>query len=154
MRKLQTLLAIAALSATMAFAQFRPMHGQDNGTTDPATMIANRVAFLKALLTLTDAQATQASTILTNELAAETPIRTNLTTLETSLQAAVKSNSTAQIDSLSAQIGTAHGQLTAIDAKADAAFYALLTADQKTKYDALGGHDGPGGGPGGGRGGR
>ena len=67
-------------------------------------------------------------------------------TARASLKDASKSNSTANIDSLSTQIGTLTGQLTAIQSKADAAFYALLTADQKTRYDAVGSGRGPGGG--------
>ena len=35
------------------------------------------------------------------------------------------------LDTLSAAIGTLHGQLTAIHAKAQSKFYALLTAEQK-----------------------
>lgn len=149
MKKMTMLAAVATLATGMMFAQGRGGHGgpgPNNGTTtDPATLIANKVAFLKSLLTLSDAQAASATTIFTNELAAETTARASLDTAETSLQAAIKSNSTAQIDSLAAQIGTIQGQLTAIDAKADAAFYALLTADQKTKYDTLNqGHGGGG----------
>lgn len=151
MKKMMMLAAVATLATGMMFAQGRGGHGgpgPNNGTTttDPATLIANKVAFLKSLLTLSDAQAASATTIFTNELAAETTARASLDTAETSLQAAIKSNSTTQIDTLAAQIGTIHGQLTAIDAKADAAFYALLTADQKTKYDTL--NQGHAGGPG------
>ena len=39
------------------------------------------------------------------------------------------------------------GQMAALNAKASAKFYVLLTAEQKTKYDALGNRGG-GGGPG------
>jgi len=35
-------------------------------------------------------------------------------------------------------IGTLEGQIVGIQAGADAAFYALLTTDQKTKLDSLG----------------
>ena len=53
------LATVAALSVAMSF-------GHDDGgqgSTDPATRIANRVAYLNALLALTDAQETQAATI-------------------------------------------------------------------------------------------
>lgn len=143
---------VAVMSITAAVAQIRLMDHSGNGPSqnnDPATMIANRVAFLKALLTLTDAQVTQATKIYTDQLAAETTLRASLDTARTSLTAAVKSNSTATIASLSSEIGTLNGKMTLADATADAAFYALLTADQKTKFDALNGQDGGGRGPGG-----
>ena len=65
-------------------------------------------------------------------------------TANQSLVDAVKKNDTAAIDQVSANIGTLQGQLTAIQSKADAAFYAILTPDQQSKY-----HIGPMGGPGG-----
>ena len=47
------------------------------------------------------------------------------------------------------QIGTLSGLALAAQSKADAAFYALLTAEQRTRYEAVG-NRGPGGrGPGG-----
>jgi len=63
----------------------------------------------------------------------------------------VKSNATSTIDSLAAQIGTATGQIVDIQNKADAAFYAILTAAQQTTLNSTGGFaPGPGGpGPGG-----
>lgn len=131
---------VAVLSTAAAFAQRTP--------PDPATMIERKVSFLKALLSLTDAQVSQETTIATNALAAETPLKSSLSTARTSLRDAVKANNTATIDSLSTQIGTLTGQISAIESKAEAAFYALLTADQKTKYDALGGGHGPGDGHG------
>jgi len=115
---------------------------------DPATMVANKVARLTALLTLTTAQASQATTIFTNAQTAITPIQTNLTTYRTALQAAVKSNSTAIIDQQSTLIGTATGQITAIQNKADAAFYALLTTAQQTTLNSSRGGIGGGGGRG------
>jgi len=116
---------------------------------DPATMVANKVARLTTLLTLTTAQASQATTIFTNAQTAITPIQTNLTTYRTALQAAVKSNSTAIIDQQSTLIGTATGQITAIQNKADAAFYALLTTAQQATLNSSRGGIGGGRGPGG-----
>ena len=124
---------------------------------DAATVVQRQVAFLTTLLTLTTGQVTQATTIFTAAINAITPLQTNIGTARTSLAAAIKSNATATIDQLSINIGTLTGQITAIDSKADAAFYALLTADQKAKLDQLGadGFDGHGLGgirvPGGGR---
>ena len=62
------------------------------------------------------------------------------------LNAAVKKNAAdAEIDQLAAAVGVINGRLAAIHAKASAKFYALLTAEQKTKYDQMGDRGGPGG---------
>lgn len=131
--------------AMMAQPQFTP--------PDPATMIQHRVARLTQMLSLTSAQAAQATTIFTNAETAVTPIQTNIKTYRTSLETAVKGNQLATVDQLAAQIGTAEGQLLSIESKANAAFYAILTTEQQTKLssmpDFLGGGRGPGGrGPG------
>ncbi len=109
------------------------------------------VARLTTLLTLTTAQQAQATTIFTNEQNAIAPIQTEVQTAHTSLATAIKSNQTATIDTLTAQLGTYNGQILDIQSKAQAAFYAILTTDQQTKYDTLHGAGGPGGpgGPGG-----
>ena len=146
--KLASLTATIALSAATLFAQ--------RGTPpDPATMIQHRVDRLTEELTLTTAQQAQATTIFTSASTAETSLRTSLQTAMQSLTASIKANTTANIDQLSAQIGTIQGQLLAADSKAQAAFYAILTADQKAIVDkhagSLRGFGGPGGpgGPGG-----
>jgi Spy/CpxP family protein refolding chaperone len=139
-----TLLAAAAISCAQT----------STGATapTPATRAQMRVNRLASQLNLTDAQKTSALSIFTTAYTNSETAQTNLETARTSLTTAIKANNTAQIDQLSTQIGTLSGQLTAINAKAEAAFYALLTADQKTLYDAHpSGGRGPGmGGPGGG----
>lgn len=154
-RRVAQLLILATVSVFSLAAQRGPGRFDNNGggpAADPAAAIARRVEYLTALLTLTTNQASQATTIFTYSTAAITPLQTTLSTARESLQAAIKANNTATIDQLASQIGTASGQITAAQSKADAAFYALLTADQKTRYDAVGGgHGGRGGfgGPGG-----
>jgi hypothetical protein len=113
-------------------------------------MVAHQVARLTKLLTLTTTQASEATTIFTNALTATTPLRTTLSTDRASLQAAIKSNATGTIDTLAASIGTVNGQILAIQSKADAAFYAILTSAQQAILDASGGFRGGfGRGPGG-----
>jgi hypothetical protein len=131
----QTLSALLLLAAS-AFAQ-GPF-----GPPDPATQVAR----LTTLLTLTSAQQAQATTIFTNEQSAVAPIQTEIQTAHTSLTAAVKANQTATIDTLAAQLGGYNGQITAIQSKAQASFYAILTATQQTQYDSLRGPGGAGGG--------
>jgi len=117
-------------------------------------MVEMRVNMLAQRLTLTDAQKAQATTIFTQAANQTQSIHDSLRTIMNTVQTAVKSNDTATIDQQSVTYGTLSGQLMGIERKADAAFYAILTADQKTKFDARGpgGMMGPGGGFGGPRG--
>ena len=115
---------------------------------DPATIVQNQVARLTSLLSLTTAQQSQATTIFTNALSAIRPLQTTQRTDYTSLQDAVKSNATSTIDQLASVIGTLTGQIIAIQNKADAAFYAILTADQQAKLNQTHFPGGPGFGPG------
>ncbi len=103
-----------------------------------ATIVAHEVTFLTTFLTLTTGQATQATTIFTTALTSVNTLETQITTAQTALAAAVKTNTTATINTQAAAIGTLQGQIVALNANADAAFYALLTTDQKTKLDTLG----------------
>jgi Spy/CpxP family protein refolding chaperone len=149
MKKLIEVTAAAVLLTGLVMAQ-RPFGVMTSSTPpDPATVVANQVSRLTSRLTLTTAQAAQATTIFTNALTAITPLQTALSGYRTSLQAAVKSNATATIDQLAASIGTTTGQITSIQNKADAAFYVILTADQQTILNASGGFGGGRGGPGG-----
>jgi Spy/CpxP family protein refolding chaperone len=136
------------LAAAAAVAQ-RPFGVMTSSTPpDPATMVANQVTRLTTLLSLTSSQAGQATTIFTNAATAITPLQTSLNADWTSMQAAVQSDSTTTIDSLSASIGILTGQITDTQNKADAAFYAILTSAQQTTLNSSGGMGGPGHGPG------
>ena len=136
--------SVAALTTVALLAQGpRPENGDHGGGAgnnppDVATIVARQVKFLTTLLTLTTAQATQATTIFTAALNSITPLETQITTAETALSTAIKANTTAAITTQSAAIGTAHGQIVGIKASADAAFYLLLTTDQKTKLTNFG----------------
>jgi Spy/CpxP family protein refolding chaperone len=148
MNSVSKISALGVLLSATLLAQGPRANG--GAPPDPATMVANRVARLTTLLSLTTAQASQATTIFTNAVTATAALQTTLATDRDSLKTAVKSNLTSTIDQLAASIGTLQGQSLGIQSKADAAFYAILTADQKTKFDQLGDHGGPGfGGPGG-----
>jgi len=138
-----------ALAVTMLSAQGFPPHGNGGQPPDPATMVEMRVNMLATRLSLTDAQKAQATTIYTQSNSSATTLRTNARTIQQSLSDAVRKNDVNSIDSLSANLGTLEGQIMAIDRKADAAFYAILTPDQQTKYSQR-----PAGGPGGGMMGR
>ena len=119
---------------------------------DPTTAAQNRVARLTTLLDLTTAQAAQATTIFTNSLTAISPLQATLKTDRQTLETAISVNALSVIDQISANMGTVTGQITAIQSKAEAALYAILTPAQQAKVAQLGGLGGPGGF--GGRGGR
>jgi Spy/CpxP family protein refolding chaperone len=136
-------LSKAAIAATLFIVA---LQAQPPGPPDPATMVQHRVARLTTLLNLNSSQVTQATTIFTNAQTGITPLMTTLDGYRTSMQTAVKSNTTATIDQLAMSIGAIDGQITAIQSKAHAAFYAILTPDQQTTLNSTpGGFGGPGG---------
>lgn len=124
---------------------------QQSGTppTPPtlAQRVAQQVARLTTLLNLTTAQQTQATTIFTAEQNSLTTVRSSIQAVHTALQTAIENNDTAGITAQANQIGTLTTQEVEAQATAQAAFYAILTTDQQTKYKQLI-SDGPGG-PGG-----
>lgn len=138
--------AFALLSAGLVGAQ------GPGSPPSAADRVANQVAHLTSLLSLTSAQQAQATTIFTDQQTATASVITAMKTARTALETAVESNDAATITAQATQIGSLTTQEVESRAKADAAFYAILTADQQTKYKQVG-HGGPGGGgPGGPRG--
>jgi Spy/CpxP family protein refolding chaperone len=140
----------AAVTAALAFGQGLGMGPPGGDPPDPQTRIEMRVSFLTSHLSLTDEQKTQATSIFTEAYNASPDERARIQTARQSLADAVKRNDSVAIDQLAGEIGTLSGQLLAVQSKADAAFYAILTPDQQAKYDAMP-HFGPGrgfGGPG------
>lgn len=133
-------------------------HAQTATPTPPTTaqMVSNQVSRLTKLLDLTSTQQASATTIFTTEQTAMTALRTSMQTAQTALQTAITSNDAATIATDAAQIGTLTGEQVLAQATASAAFYAILTADQQSKFETLGplgggpgGFGGPNGGPGG-----
>ncbi|HTK95067.1 MAG TPA: Spy/CpxP family protein refolding chaperone [Terriglobales bacterium] len=142
MKKLLVFVAVCALVAP-AMAQTAP------APPTPQEMAQHQVDRLTHFLSLTSAQQAQALTIFTNAATAGATLHDSLKTAHDALTAAIEANNTTGIDQATAAIGNLMGQESNIRAKADAAFYQVLTADQKTQYAKLLGH-GPGGfgGPG------
>ncbi|MBV6430979.1 MAG: hypothetical protein IANPNBLG_01101 [Bryobacteraceae bacterium] len=136
MTKLTRSLITAAFSATLMLAQGPGGQGPGDHPPDPQRMTERRVNFLTRSLNLTDAQKSQATTIFTNAATAAQSVHTNMQTARQSLRDAVKKNDAAAIDQASQTIGNLTGQLTSIESKANAAFYAILTPDQQTKFDS------------------
>ncbi len=139
-------LAVALCSLTAA-AQGQWMRGMRGTPPDPQAMVRMRVELLAGRLSLTDAQKSTATTIFTAAQAASQNIQTALQEARKTLLGAIRNNDITGIETQAATIGALTGQVTAIDGKAQAAFYAILTADQQAKYDSMppGGPGGPGG---------
>lgn len=137
--------AVAALSAALAFAQGQRGGRPDGPPPDPATRVQMRVNMLAQQLGLTDDQKAKATTIFTDAMTAEQTVQTSMHTARTALSDAVKANNSNAIDQAATTIGTLTGQMTSIQGKADAAFYAILTPDQQSKFETT---RGPGMGPG------
>jgi Spy/CpxP family protein refolding chaperone len=131
MRKTAQLLTLALLLSAAVLAQGRGGHG-------PGGPRGNRIDFLATVLSLTDAQKTQATAIFDAAETASTSLRETQALQRTALNDAAKSNAAdASIDQLAATLGATSGQLAAIQTKAFAKFYALLTTEQRTKLDEL-----------------
>lgn len=129
-----SLALVAALGLLpIALAQTPPTHTPPS----PATIAQHEVQKYTTLLTLTSAQVEQATTIFTAEATARENARTNERTAHQALEAAIKANDTATIQSTSTSLGQMNGEAMASHASAQAQFYAILTADQKTKLDQL-----------------
>jgi Spy/CpxP family protein refolding chaperone len=136
---------LATLVASIVFSQ--------TATTPPsppttAEMVANMVAHFTTLLDLTSSQQALAATIFTTQQTGLEALQTPMQTAQTALQIAVTSNS--GLSAAATQIGSLTAQQVLVQATGDAAFYAILTAVQQTKYTEMNkpGQGGPGQGPG------
>ena len=143
MKRTAQLLTFALLfSATVALAQGPRGHG-------PGGPRGNRIDFLATVLSLTDAQKTQATAIFEAAETASSALRETQVQQHQALNDAAKSNAAdATIDQLAQTLGSTSGQLAALRTKAFAKFYALLTTEQRTKLDELHTHGRGMGGPG------
>jgi Spy/CpxP family protein refolding chaperone len=97
----------------------------------------NHVAFMTEKLGLTVPQQSQATAIFANQRATESTLRASMKTARQSLNDAVRSNNTVSIEQLSTAIGNLTAQLTLAQSKARAAFYQILTPEQRSQLDQL-----------------
>jgi Spy/CpxP family protein refolding chaperone len=128
-----------AMASTLVIAQTPPQ------PPSPATMAVHRVDFMTTVLNLTSAQQQQATTIFTTAATAASGVLGSLKSARQNLKTAITGNDSAGIDQASTTIGSLTAQLTSIQAKANAAFYQILTADQQSKLTKLESQQGPGG---------
>jgi Spy/CpxP family protein refolding chaperone len=148
MKKAAIVLLLATIfSAPTIFAQGPDGPGGGNG-------VQRRVAFLTDRLSLTSAQQSQVTALLSAGDPNGTTSRSSMKAAHDSLNTAVQSNDSAAMEQAATAIGNLTAQNTLARAKTDAAIYKLLTPDQRTKYAQM--QADMGAGPGGrrGRGGR
>ncbi len=140
MTQFTKLFAAAAISVVSVFAQ----GPSGRMAPDPARMVEMRVNMLSNRLSLTDTQKVQVTAIYTQAQTSAQSVRSSLQPIGAAMSEAVKKNDTASIDQLSATLGTLTAQLSAIERKADAGVYAILTAEQQAKFDMRGARHGHG----------
>ena len=113
------------MAASMAIAQTTP------AAPAPARRHARRE--MMQALALTPAQKQQAKSIFQNTRQQVQPLAQQLQQDRQSLKAAIQSNDSAQIQQLSAAMGTLRGQMLGLRSAGRAQFFAMLTPDQKAK---------------------
>lgn len=126
MKSIVKFITFGVLCAGLAVAQ--------RTAPDPASMVKRHVDHLTQTLGLTTAQQGQATALFTNADTANQSVTTSLREARASLAAAIKTNDTGAITTLSNQIGTLTAQSMANTARSEAAFYATLTPEQQAKY--------------------
>jgi len=132
------LVLLATVMASLA------LWAQTPSGQDPATHIQHHIKFLTNQLGLTAAQQESATTIFTNAETSGKSIHNSLRDAHQSLQTAIQNNDTAAITTISNTIGNLTAQMVANQAKAEAAFYQVLTPEQQAKMKQF--HErGPGG---------
>jgi Spy/CpxP family protein refolding chaperone len=103
----------------------------------PAMIAQHQVQRYTTLLSLNANQVEQATTIFTTEATTAQNSRTTEHAAHQAMETAIKGNDTAAIQSTSATLGQISAERENAHALARAQFYAILTADQKTKYSQL-----------------
>jgi Spy/CpxP family protein refolding chaperone len=136
------LTAFISLTVLLPFAFAQKSHTPPTS----AQQVANKVARLTTLLTLSPAQQASATTIFTTEQSALSSVATGLKTARTALKTAVLANDTAGISAQATAIGGLTTQEVQAQSTANADFYALLNPTQQAQYTKLGGLGGGFGG--------
>jgi len=148
-KPLVNLMSIAAIAAALSVA---PAVAQ-NGPPDPAQMVDMRVERMNENLKLNKDQQKKIKSLYMDAQKANMEVMGGMREANQAIAAAVKNNDTSAMSQAANTIGTLTAQVTVNNAKAEAAVWAVLTADQQAKYQPMvGGMGGMGmrGGMGGG----
>lgn len=103
----------------------------------PAQIAQNTVQQYAIVLALTSAQQEQALTFYTADATTEATLRTQVTTAQEALVAAVKADNATLIAEAASTLGSLEAQKLLAQATANAQLYAILTTEQQTKFAAL-----------------
>jgi Spy/CpxP family protein refolding chaperone len=123
--------AVAAMIAIPTSAQTLPQ------PPSAGVIARHQVKTLTALLNLTSAEQEQAKAIYVQAAQDEQTLHEGEREARETLRAAVRNHDLAAIDQVSATLGQSMAQRTSIRAKADAAFYQILTVEQQNKLSEL-----------------
>jgi len=146
-----TLLKVTVFLALTSIA----VMAQHGNPPDPAKMAQHRIDFLTKQLSLTPQQQQQTTTIFGEIANNAKATHDQMRTAHDNLKAAIQKNDAAGIEQAANTIGTLTTQMTVAHAKAQAAFYQILTPDQQAKMNDMESrhhgigwrHGGPGGPP-------
>lgn len=135
----KTIITLALACVLAAPALFAQTSGTTSasGSTRAANMVQHRVNYLTTVLSLTSAQQTQVTNILTSAATNQSTVHATMKTARTNLQNAINSNDTAAIEQASNSIGTLVAQQVLTRARTEAAIYQALTPEQQTKMSQL-----------------
>jgi Spy/CpxP family protein refolding chaperone len=129
--------AVTALAAGMALAQAPAAGMQPGPQKTPFRHPVMGHEQMTQALNLTVAQKEQTKTIFGEAKQKAEAIRQEMRQNREALYAAVKANNTAQIQQLSSRLGELQGKVMAIRSEANAKFYAILTPEQRTKWEEM-----------------
>ena len=133
-----TLLLACVFAAPAVFAQETDAASTTtNASSRAASKVQHRVAYLTTVLSLSSAQQTQVTNILTNGQANRSTAHTSMKTAHTNLQNAIRSNDAAAMEQAANSLGTLVAQEALAHAKTEAAIYQVLTPEQQTKMAQL-----------------
>ncbi len=146
-----TLLKVTVFLALTSIA----VMAQHGNPPDPAKMAQHRIDFLTKQLSLTPQQQQQTTRIFGEIANNAKATHDQMRTAHDNLKAAIQKNDAAGIEQAANTIGTLTTQMTVAHAKAQAAFYQILTPDQQAKMNDIESrhhgigwrHGGPGGPP-------
>jgi Spy/CpxP family protein refolding chaperone len=133
-----TLILTCAFAAPALFAQTSDTApSAPTQATRSAKMIQHRVNYLTTVLSLTPAQQTQVTNIISSETTSKSSASSSMKTARTNLQNAIHSNDAAAMEQAANSMSSLIAQKMLARAKVEAAIYQVLTPEQQTKMSQL-----------------
>jgi hypothetical protein len=126
-------LVLVAVLGLFPMAQAQTEHTPPS----PVQMAQHQVQRYSTLLSLNSSQVEQATAIFAAEATTHSGTWASEKAAHQALEAAIKANDKETIQSTATKLGQMSGEMMASHALAQAQFYALLDADQKTKFAEL-----------------